>query len=45
MFRLPYGTIFGGISAMTREQFVAMNGFSNDHWGWGGEDDDISLRL
>ncbi|KAH7696505.1 CRE-BRE-4 protein, partial [Aphelenchoides avenae] len=22
-----------------------MNGFSNDYWGWGGEDDDISSRV
>lgn len=33
-----------GISAMTREQYVKMNGFSNDFWGWGGEDDDVSTR-
>ncbi|KAI1709086.1 beta-1,4-N-acetylgalactosaminyltransferase bre-4 [Ditylenchus destructor] len=44
-YKLPYGTIFGGISAMTREQYIKMNGFSNDYWGWGGEDDDISTRV
>src|SRR5690348_6420737 len=22
-----------------------MNGFSNDYWGWGGEDDDFSTRV
>jgi beta-1,4-galactosyltransferase 3 len=42
---LPYGGIFGGVSAMTRQQYVKMNGFSNDYWGWGGEDDDISTRF
>lgn len=44
-FKLPYSTIFGGVSAMTVEQFLAVNGFSNLFWGWGGEDDDMSNRL
>lgn len=44
-YKLPYGSIFGGISALTREQFEGINGFSNDYWGWGGEDDDLSTRV
>lgn len=44
LFRLPYKTLFGGAEALTSKQFVKMNGFSNDYWGWGGEDDDISSR-
>lgn len=44
-FKLPYSTIFGGVSAMTAKQFRAVNGFSNSFWGWGGEDDDMSNRL
>ncbi|XP_055694316.1 beta-1,4-N-acetylgalactosaminyltransferase bre-4 isoform X2 [Lutzomyia longipalpis] len=44
-FKLPYSTIFGGVSAMTTKQFRAVNGFSNSFWGWGGEDDDMSNRL
>jgi len=44
-YKLPYATLFGGISALTREQFDKINGFSNGFWGWGGEDDDIYRRL
>lgn len=45
IFRLPYNTIFGGVSSMTVKQFKAVNGFSNTFWGWGGEDDDMYNRL
>uniref|UniRef100_A0A4W4GGJ8 Beta-1,4-galactosyltransferase n=1 Tax=Electrophorus electricus TaxID=8005 RepID=A0A4W4GGJ8_ELEEL len=44
-FRLPYNQIFGGISAMSKDQYLKINGFPNNYWGWGGEDDDISNRL
>ncbi|MPC38523.1 Beta-1,4-N-acetylgalactosaminyltransferase bre-4 [Portunus trituberculatus] len=44
-YRLPYNDIFGGVSAMTVEQFRTVNGFSNKFWGWGGEDDDMSNRI
>jgi len=44
-YRLPYRDIFGGVSALTKEQFITVNGFSNQFWGWGGEDDDMSNRI
>uniref|UniRef100_A0A0N5AH27 Beta-1,4-N-acetylgalactosaminyltransferase n=1 Tax=Syphacia muris TaxID=451379 RepID=A0A0N5AH27_9BILA len=44
-YRLPYGAIFGGVAALTKAQFEKINGFSNDYWGWGGEDDDLSTRV
>ncbi|CAL8262463.1 unnamed protein product [Lota lota] len=44
-FRLPYWQFFGGVSAMSKEQFLKINGFPNNYWGWGGEDDDIYNRL
>ncbi|CAD6186318.1 unnamed protein product [Caenorhabditis auriculariae] len=43
-YRLPYSSIFGGISALRDDQVKAINGFSNSFWGWGGEDDDLSQR-
>ncbi|KAF7635639.1 hypothetical protein Mgra_00004882 [Meloidogyne graminicola] len=44
-YRLPYYTIFGGAGALTKNQMTKVNGFSNDYWGWGGEDDDFSARI
>nr|XP_048705703.1 beta-1,4-galactosyltransferase 1 [Caretta caretta] len=44
-FRLPYNQYFGGVSALSKEQFIKINGFPNNYWGWGGEDDDIYNRL
>lgn len=43
-FRLPYASIFGGVSAMTKDQILFVNGFSNKFSGWGGEDDDMFNR-
>ncbi|XP_038142566.1 beta-1,4-galactosyltransferase 1 [Cyprinodon tularosa] len=44
-FRLPYHQYFGGVSSMSKEQYLKINGFPNNYWGWGGEDDDIYNRL
>ena len=30
---------------MTPVQFRLVNGFSNQYWGWGGEDDDMYKRI
>ncbi|KAM5281840.1 beta-1,4-galactosyltransferase 4 [Ctenodactylus gundi] len=44
-YRLRYRGYFGGVTALSREQFFKVNGFSNNYWGWGGEDDDLRLRV
>lgn len=44
LFRLPYKMYFGGVSALTPTHYLKMNGFPNNYWGWGGEDDDIGVR-
>ena len=44
-YQLPYEGIFGGVSAISVKHFNFVNGFSNQFWGWGGEDDDTSKRL
>eukprot|EP00092_Neocalanus_flemingeri_P027963 GFUD01030359.1.p1 GENE.GFUD01030359.1~~GFUD01030359.1.p1 ORF type:complete len:509 (+),score=123.71 GFUD01030359.1:129-1655(+) len=44
-YKLPYKDLFGGVSAISKEHFKLVNGFSNQFWGWGGEDDDMSRRV
>ncbi|XP_063312036.1 beta-1,4-galactosyltransferase 1 [Pelobates fuscus] len=44
-FGLPYTQYFGGVSALSKDQFTRINGFPNNYWGWGGEDDDIYNRI
>lgn len=36
---------FGGIVSFTRSQFEQINGFPNNFWGWGGEDDEMQKRV
>ncbi|XP_019219208.1 beta-1,4-galactosyltransferase 1 isoform X1 [Oreochromis niloticus] len=44
-FRLPYVQCFGGATSLSKEQYLKINGFPNNYWGWGGEDDDIYNRV
>ncbi|BFZ24702.1 hypothetical protein BsWGS_27741 [Bradybaena similaris] len=44
-YSLPYSNIYGGVSAISRQHFEKVNGFSNMFFGWGGEDDDMSKRI
>jgi hypothetical protein len=44
-YKLPYATFFGGATAFSMEDFIGANGCPNVYWGWGGEDDDMYLRV
>ena len=43
-WRLPYEGYFGGVTLFDRENFIKINGYSNEYWGWGAEDDDVLFR-
>ncbi len=40
-----YKANFGGVTMMNTDHIQLINGFSNQYWGWGGEDDDLLLRV
>jgi len=43
-FTLPYPGYFGGVTLFDKHSIFKVNGYSNDYWGWGAEDDDIMFR-
>ena len=43
-YRMPYGGYFGGVNILPSAIFGQINGFYNDFWGWGAEDDDLLRR-
>jgi beta-1,4-galactosyltransferase 2 len=43
-YKLPYAGFFGGVLTITCKDLVKMNGYYNDFWSWGAEDDDFYER-
>lgn len=43
-YQLKYHEYFGGAVLFTKEQALNTNGYSNDYWDWGMEDDDLFWR-
>ena len=41
---LSFDSYFGGITLFPVDEFKRIDGFSNNFWGWGFEDDDLLLR-
>ena len=43
-YKLKYEEYFGGAVLFSKEQVEKTNGYSNDYWDWGMEDDDLFWR-
>ena len=43
-WNIPYNGYFGGVTLFDKKSFEEINGYSNEYWGWGAEDDDILRR-
>ena len=43
-YKLKYQEYFGGAVLFSKEQVEKTNGYSNDYWDWGMEDDDLFWR-
>ena len=43
-YQLVYDEYFGGVTLFPKKHFEMINGFSNEYWGWGYEDDDLLYR-
>jgi len=43
-WKLPFEWYFGGVTMFDKGSFEKINGFANEYWGWGAEDDDIFAR-
>jgi hypothetical protein len=44
-YKMPYPDYFGGVTIFDKEVFYSINGYSNNFWGWGGEDDESVNRV
>jgi beta-1,4-galactosyltransferase 1 len=42
---LHYQEYFGGVTMFNEADFASINGFSNEFWGYGAEDDHLLLRV
>ena len=43
--KYPFQNYFGGVVSFNDKDFIKINGFPNDYWGWGGEDDELLRRI
>jgi N-terminal domain of galactosyltransferase/N-terminal region of glycosyl transferase group 7 len=43
-YKMPYPEYLGGVLLTTAEAYIKANGYCNEYWGWGNEDDDLFVR-
>jgi hypothetical protein len=44
-YKMPYEGYFGGVVVISDKHMKQCNGFDNDFWGWGAEDDNFRARI
>lgn len=44
-YKHPYWSYFGGVTLFDKESYIKCQGFTNEMWGWGYEDDDLFARV
>lgn len=44
-YKMPDPNYFGGVTLVNKAHFLKVNGFSNDFWGWGYEDEEFRERF
>lgn len=37
-YKMPFADYFGGVTLFNKEDFIKVNGYSNNFWSWGAED-------
>lgn len=40
-YKMPFPEYFGGVTLFNRKDFIKLNGYSNEFYGWGGEDNEM----
>jgi|TARA_B100000287_G_C20661330_1_gene790226 hypothetical protein len=43
-YELQFPSYFGGVTLFNKDDFKTINGYSNEYFGWGFEDDDLLYR-
>lgn len=44
VLREDYDNFFGAVVMLNKHDFLKVNGYSNDYWGWGPEDLELGMR-
>jgi len=44
-YRMPFPEYFGGVTLFNNHDFIECNGYSNNFWGYGGEDNEMYFNV
>ncbi|KAG5442096.1 Beta-1,4-galactosyltransferase 3 [Clonorchis sinensis] len=43
-YHVPFSNYAGGVTSLSKDNVLKINGFPNRYWGWGNEDDELAAR-